>query len=195
MGTPLQVGSRKGVYFPVEDKSFVNPEFENIFTEIGPTIFRYLRRLLDSPVHAEDLLQETFMKLHLQMVSGAKIQNVRAWLFRVATNLARDKYRSELRSQVQNPLWPPPSNVIDLHARIEGCQVVHRVLRQISPRMRQILLLSSEGFSYREIAEVTGVELSYVGVLLQRARASFKEYYEEQNGQQDGLQARDLRLC
>ena len=57
--------------------------------------------------------------------------------------------------------------------------------------MRQVLLLWSEGFSYREMADITGIEPGYVGVLLQRARAAFKKEYEQaeagEGWKRDGL--------
>jgi len=72
--------------------------------------------------------------------------------------------------------------VIDFHAELEKQQLVRRSLDQLTPRMRQVLLLVSEGFKYREISEITGVEPAYVGVLIQRGRAAFKKSYEEGHG-------------
>jgi len=161
----------------------VKPDFDELYNEIGPGVYRYLRRLTDSRVQAEDILQETFLKLHVQLSTGATISNARAWLFRVATNLAKDKKRSETRAFLsQEQYYAPP--VIDFHLRLENQQIIRRALWQIPPRMRQVLLLFSEGFSYKEIAEITGIEVVYVGVLLQRARAAFKQYYEEHNERQ-----------
>ena len=51
-------------------------------------------------------------------------------------------------------------------------------LRRLPPRMRQVLLLWSEGFTYREMADIAGIEPGYIGVLLQRSRAAFKKEFE-----------------
>ncbi len=56
-----------------------------------------------------------------------------------------------------------------------------RTLKLLPPRMRQVLLLQAEGFSYRETADIAGIESGYVGVLLQRARAEFRRAYEDGN--------------
>ncbi|HXG59009.1 MAG TPA: sigma factor-like helix-turn-helix DNA-binding protein, partial [Thermoanaerobaculia bacterium] len=58
-------------------------------------------------------------------------------------------------------------------------QLTRRALRRLPPRMRQVLLLWSEGFTYREIGGITSIEPGYVGVLLQRARAVFKREFEQ----------------
>ncbi|HXG55658.1 MAG TPA: sigma factor-like helix-turn-helix DNA-binding protein, partial [Vicinamibacterales bacterium] len=71
-------------------------------------------------------------------------------------------------------------NVVDFETRLQRQQLTRLTLRRLPPRMRQVLILWSEGFSYREIADITGMEAGYVGVLLQRARSAFRDYYEEQ---------------
>src|SRR5215475_11910183 len=104
------------------------------------------------------------MKLHRQMATGVTILHPRAWLFQVATNLTKDEKRNEIRSAVREENHSTQfANVIDFHSQIENQQLVRRALDQLTPRMRQVLLLFSEGFSYREIAEISGVEPAYVG--------------------------------
>lgn len=158
--------------------------FDEVYDTFGPELYRYLRRLTSSRTQAEDLLQETFLKLYSQLEAGREIQHVRAWLFRVATNLAKNHHLSQIRSALREERYGAPAPVIDFRLRVENQQIIGRALAKLSPRMRQVLLLFAEGFSYREIAEITGIEAPYVGVLLQRARAAFKQFYEEQYGSQ-----------
>jgi RNA polymerase sigma-70 factor (ECF subfamily) len=167
----------------------VSPDFDQIYDEVGPGVYRYLRRLTGSRTHAEDILQETFMKLHAQLTDGATISHPRAWLFQVATNLTKDEKRNEIRSAVREENYSAQANtVVDFHSQAEKQQLVRRTLDRLTPRMRQVLLLFSEGFTYREISEISGVEATYVGVLLQRARAAFRKYYEEEHGRDSGEQ-------
>jgi RNA polymerase sigma-70 factor, ECF subfamily len=118
--------------------------------------------------------------------------NMRAWLFRVATNLARDRQKSQIRSRVRE-LAHSSAVPVDFRAHVEQRQHVSRTLARLTPRMRQVLLLHAEGFTYREIAEIAGIETGYVGVLLQRARAEFRKVYEEIDGQTRGLPKQRLR--
>jgi len=152
--------------------------FRELFDQSGPAVLRYLRRLTGSRAEAEDILQETFLKLHLQSSTDVRLDNARAWIFRVATNLARDRERHRLveRREVSRAA---DRNVVDFETRLQRQQLTRRTLRRMPPRMRQVLILWSEGFSYREIADITGIEAGYVGVLLQRARAAFRKYYDE----------------
>ncbi|HXI14622.1 MAG TPA: RNA polymerase sigma factor [Thermoanaerobaculia bacterium] len=154
--------------------------FREVFAIQAPALLRYVRRVTGSRADAEEIVQETFMKLHCQLSDGAELPNVRAWLFRVATNAARDLERERrVRAREQAPA--PPTNVVDFETRLQNQQLTQLALRRLPRRMRQLLLLWSEGFSYREMAGVTGVEPGYIGVLLQRARAAFKKEFEQRD--------------
>jgi len=60
-------------------------------------IFRYLRRAIGPAGDAEDLSQETFLRAYRAYATLPKDANVRAWLFSIATNLAKNHFRSETR--------------------------------------------------------------------------------------------------
>ena len=151
--------------------------FREIFDSLAPALVRYVRRLTGSGSDAEEIVQDAFMKLHVQMASGEELVNVRAWLFRVATNAARDLER-ERRVRARDASQPVEVNVVDFETRLQRQQLTRRALRRLPPRMRQVLLLWSEGFTYREMADIAGIEPGYIGVLLQRSRAAFKKEFE-----------------
>lgn len=157
----------------------MNLNFDEIYNETAPSVFRYLRRLTGSRMQAEDILQETFFKFHMQLKNNVEIQHYRAWLFRVASNIVKDKRRSEVRAAIREENYDAKAQIIDFQKDFENQQLVRRALNSLSPRMKQVLLLSAEGFSYRKISVIADVEPAYVGVLLQRARAAFKKYFEE----------------
>jgi RNA polymerase sigma-70 factor (ECF subfamily) len=156
----------------------VNLSFRELFDNLAPALLRYARRLTGSRTDAEEIVQDTFLKLHVQLSEGAELANPRAWLFRVATNAARDLERERrVRSREEHPQAAP--KVLDFEDHLQRQQLTRRALRRLPRRMRQVLLLWSEGFSYREMADITGIEPGYVGVLLQRARTAFKKEYEQ----------------
>lgn len=169
-------------------------DFDEIYSEVAPSVFRYVRRLTGSRSQAEDVLQETFLKFHLQLASESEIQHYRAWLFRVATNVVRDRRRSEVNSAIREENYAAKGEIVDFQDHLENKQIVRRVLGHLAPRMKQVLLLSAEGFSYREISGIADVEPAYVGVLLQRARVAFKKYYEEENERTEGRNYERKRL-
>lgn len=168
----------------------MSAHLRDLFETHGPALLRYLRRLSGSRGDAEELLQDTFLKLHLRLSARARLENVRAWLFRVATNAARDLERDR-RLRARGAVDARSAMVVDFEARLQRQHLTRRTLRRLPRRMRQVLLLWSEGFSYREIAGITGIEPGYVGVLLQRARAAFKKEFEQADVSREPKRTRD----
>lgn len=73
------------------------PPFETMLRAHHAEIYRYLRRVTASPSEADDLTQETFLRAWRAYRTLPEEANVRAWLFTIATNLARNHFRSESR--------------------------------------------------------------------------------------------------
>lgn len=164
--------------------------FRELFEVVAPPLLRYVRRLTGSTSDAEEIVQDAFLKLHQRMAEDdAELTNPRAWLFRVATNAARDLERQR-RTRMAAGL--PGATVVEFEWHVERQQLARQTLQRLPRRMRQVLLLWSEGFSYREIAEVTGIESGYVGVLLQRARSAFRKHYQELD-RGSGIQRNELQ--
>jgi len=67
-------------------------DFDAVFDEVYPALFRYCHRLTGDADTAEDVVQEAFVRLLTRDVEGP-VAGVRAWLFQVATHLVRDRYR------------------------------------------------------------------------------------------------------
>src|SRR6478609_2344648 len=70
--------------------------FSEQFEPLRPELYRYCRHLSRSPWDAEDLVQDTLARALVTLATQLKpeIENARAWLFRVATNLYIDRTRS-----------------------------------------------------------------------------------------------------
>jgi RNA polymerase sigma factor (sigma-70 family) len=146
---------------------------DRLFTENHEALRRYLTRFTGDPDTAADLVQETFVRL-LEHRPDPAVS--RAWLFRVATNLARDALRRRrrhwlllLRGASRAPHGdPPPSPDRGVEAAERGERARAALLR-LSERERTALLMREEGFRHHEIAETLGVRPGTVGVLLMRA--------------------------
>lgn len=128
---------------------------------------------------AEDAAQEAFVRL-----LNANPRNPRAWLYTVASNLARDRSRrvgrqaSLLTAHAIADAADAP-DVELLHA--EQRRAVQAVLGMLPPRDRHLLLLHHGGASYREIAQALGVAPGSVGSLLTRAHRRFLTCYESRH--------------
>lgn len=157
--------------------------FERLFEKDFARLYRYLDRLTGDPGQADDLAQESFVRLYRR---GSLPDKPSIWLVSVARNLLRDERRGtarqwellELRGaagDLDPPMATPES---DLLAGETAAQV-RRTLAAISPRDRQMLLLRQEGYSYREIAELMELSPASVGTMLLRATAAFRKTFEE----------------
>jgi RNA polymerase sigma-70 factor, ECF subfamily len=149
-------------------------DFDSVFEQLYPSLFRYLHRLTADGDVAEDIAQEAFVRLLKQSLPEHEI---RPWLFTVAMNLVRDRARKAERRQrlltTAPTLVTRPSLPDEDIERTERIDAVRMILRQLPERDRQLLLMREEGFKYDEIARVVGVAPASVGTLIARALKKF----------------------
>jgi RNA polymerase sigma-70 factor (ECF subfamily) len=143
--------------------------FRTLYASMAAPLARYLRRLTGDTELAEDLLQDAFVRLLGADRLPESDPHLKNYLYRIATNLARDHYRRTRRQPSlvsgytpEGAVGPqPPSDVWDR-------------LDDVTPRDRELLLLAYvEGLSHREIATVTGLMPGSIRPLLFRARKRF----------------------
>jgi len=146
-------------------------------------ILRYLVFLGVEKESAQDIVQESFLKLHSHLLSGGERTNLRAWLYRVAHNLARSSQNS-FRAKRIDPLpeaatggdfeAPSPSPEDELLAR-ERQRRLQQGLAQLSRPQRECIVLRTQGLKYREIADILALSVSTVGENIQRGLERLKE--------------------
>lgn len=149
-----------------------------LFEQHGPALYRFARVLLHGSADAEDCVQTAFVRLMEHLERGGDVSNLRAWLFTVTANAARDRLRGQRRWMPWDAfIGPPPAAEADLDLRDPQEQFL-AAARRLAPRDRLLLALKAQGLSYREIAEATGIRLSSVGQLLARAVARWRRERE-----------------
>ena len=144
-----------------------------LFHEHGGAIYRFCRSTLRSESDAEDVVQDTFLKLLQHLESRGDRSNLRSWLFTVAANGCRDRgrWRSRWlpwRAEDDRRVAAPAQDQDDIRS-------ARRALRALAPRDRVLLSLRASGLSYREIATATGIRENSVGRLLARAVDRWKK--------------------
>jgi len=136
----------------------------------------YLMRQVYCRDTAADLLQETFLRL-VQQPPTTELSNVRAYLYRIARNLAIDHFRRDERRQTfPTPLdrlaglpdqAVPVDQVLDAAQRLD---LLRRAMAELPPRTREIFELNRiEGLTYAEVAQRLGISESSVQKHLARA--------------------------
>lgn len=154
-------------------------DFRRWYDTVAADLHRYVRRLADSAEEAEDLFQETLARYLGSGFDSDDPAERRRYLFRIATNLARDRKRWSRRwglgSLFERGGDPPEARYGD---RID----VHRALARLPPRSRALLWLAYvEGMEHKEIAGIVGVASTSVRVLLSRARNRLLRNLERTN--------------
>src|SRR5262249_52633258 len=137
--------------------------FETLFRRWQAPLRRHLSRMLDDPTAADDLVVETFLRLHRHRHRWRPGTPVRPWLFTIARNLARNRLRAQRRGG-----WLPRATARDLpapppEARNEIRRRVARAFAALPEAQREACSLRLLGeLSLEEIAQVTGVPLGTV---------------------------------
>jgi RNA polymerase sigma-70 factor (ECF subfamily) len=136
-------------------------EFDAFYAQTARPLKLYLQRLLRNDALADELFQESYYRF--LRADNAIDPRSKSYLFQIATNLARDLFRSRKETSVEYTLDPsaPP--------RVPS--EIDEALQQLSPRERELVLLAyAEGATHREIAAVVGCREVSVRPMLFRAR-------------------------
>ena len=151
-----------------------------LFLEARDDVYRYLLSLGIHPPQAQEGAQEVFLRLYATLRKGEKIQNPRAWIFRVAHNLGlkirarqntRVPFDANLESQIADSTLNPEQSLLEREQALR----FHQAVQRLSDQQRRCLFLRMEGLRYPEIASALGISASAVGEFLRRAIARLKK--------------------
>ncbi len=162
--------------------------FEPLVQRYERRLFGYFVNLVEDPAAAADLAQETFVRVYRAAGRYQETGKFESWLFRIASNLVRSRQRRPDQRRPHLPLEEAPAGARELAATGREARPdeatwraeVRDALRQALPRLplvfrEAVLLRDVEGRSYREIAEMLGVEEGTVKSRAHRGRKHLKE--------------------
>lgn len=142
-------------------------------------LYRLAVAMLREPDAAQDVVQDTFLRLIAHVEAGGALPNARGWLYTVAAHACRDRQRGLARWLpwiAERDTRPAPDSP-DLR---DGTQAALEAIRALGPRDRLLIALRSQGLSYREIADAAGIRAASVGRLLARALDRLQHKLEPQ---------------
>jgi RNA polymerase sigma-70 factor, ECF subfamily len=159
-------------------------QFEEYYNRTAPALRAYIKRVAGSDTVADDILQESYLRL----LSAPRLAApaLKSYLYRIATNLIMDYHRAHSRER----LWQEdaPRRVEFVESGVELGADLQRLFAQVKPQERALLWLAYvEQAEHREIAEIFGLAQGSVKVLLSRARAKM-EAVLRRNGFVEGPQ-------
>ena len=144
--------------------------FAGFYQRSAPALRSYLTRVSGNHALADDLLQESYLRFLCATCPEGGEVNHRRYLYRIATNLLRDHWRRPRAVSIDD-VSEQFLIARDGLSRIESQAALDPALLQMRPRERQLLWLAhAEGYSHREIAEITGLNAAGIRMLLFRAR-------------------------
>jgi RNA polymerase sigma-70 factor, ECF subfamily len=166
--------------------------FEEDALELADQVYRVARRLVSTREEAEDLVQETYARAFRSWRSFQPGTNLRAWLFRILTNLNIDRGRREQRTPILEPI---EEGDYYLYNRLEDAgapqaeeQIVERLsqdgvveaLAAVPHDFRDVLVLVDIGdFSYKDAAQILDIPVGTVMSRLHRGRRVLKHELAE----------------
>jgi RNA polymerase sigma-70 factor, ECF subfamily len=153
--------------------------FERLVRAYATPVWRYLRRLVGDGALAEDLAQETFLRVHHRLSGFSFSSKFSTWVFAIARNAGIDALRSRDRRARLGAALPPPPPAAAPDAGAE----LTAALASLAPALREaVLLVEVLGLTYRETAEVVGVAEGTVKSRVFRARAQLTAWMAEADG-------------
>jgi len=165
----------------------VPADFDAVATELREPLGRYLQRFVDDVHLAEDLLQETLIRISRGLSDFEGRSSVKTWAFSVATRTAIDhlrssRARSEIEEMDETEAHPAPDPEIDARlviAEMNSC--VREVIDRLPPDYRAAILLHDlEGLTAAETAEIIGTSIATAKIRIHRARARLKQALEQE---------------
>ena len=150
-------------------------------------IRRYILTIVRDSTEAEDLTQDTMLRAHQGLASLKNPTRLKAWLYRIATNICYDRFRQTSRRRPPLSLDPgdqdTPAGPADDAPRLdkvmeqkEMSACVQDYMAGLSDSYRAVILLYDVGgLTNPEIAKMLGVSLATVKIRLHRARARLRD--------------------
>lgn len=165
--------------------------FETLVTHYQRTVYFAAYRLMHNHADADDILQETFIRLFNAIQKDTSIENLVAWLYRTAVNLAIDKLRQASRQkttslEIASPetdekfqmSLPDKKNIApdEEVAELERTTIIRKAIDSLSLQAKTITILHDlEGLKIKEIAEILDCAEGTVKATLYQAHRKLRQ--------------------
>jgi RNA polymerase sigma-70 factor, ECF subfamily len=142
--------------------------FDKIYKENYRAMHRVASKILNKNEAIADIVQDVFICLYHAIENQTSIKHAPSWLYRVTYNKCIDYLRGQKRFQNIDTVKDFSEDDETLE-RNETIDIVQHTLSKLKADEKMLVVLYSEGLSYKEIAQVTGIRFSSVGKMLSRA--------------------------
>jgi RNA polymerase sigma-70 factor (ECF subfamily) len=152
--------------------------FAGFYERTARPLWAYLARVSGDPALADDLVQESFVRMLGAATPMDGEVHAKRYLFRIATNLLKDHWRRPKASWIED--LPESVFANESSHGMDAQMMLEPRLLQLRPRERQLLWLAhAEGYSHKEIAEIMGLRSPSIRLMLFRARHKLAELLKD----------------
>ena len=155
------------------------PTTDAIWMHLSSDLRRFIRRRVPDDHVADDLLQETFMRVHRSIGTLQEAERLAAWVYQIARNVVHDHHRKTTNSTVA---LVDAENVSDERDSQTGCRSItwlEEMIQSLPEGYRQAVQIAEiEEQSQQAVADRLGLSLSGAKSRIQRGRAMLKDVLE-----------------
>jgi len=149
-------------------------EYNKAVDAYADNLYRFILKNLKDAAMSEDIIQDTFEKLWMKLEEVSALK-VKSYLFTSAYHTMIDYIRKEKRNVLVDPASLFQESGTDHYSDLR--EVLERAVQNLPADQRSVVMLRDyEGYSYKEIAEITGLSEAQVKVYIYRARVYLKAY-------------------
>ena len=149
----------------------MDPEFEKTYRDHYPKLFRIAAKMLQDPEGAKDVVQDVFTAYYFAMSNEKAIRDTKNWLVRSTINKGIDYKRKTARTvTMEKPMCETDEQTLD-----EASDILNAIAH-LNEKEQTLVVLYSEGYSYKEIAEMTGRNLPSIGKTMSRIMDKLKKH-------------------
>ena len=168
-------------------KSRDEAALKEVMTMYKYPIYNYLNLMLGDRQLAEELTQDTFVKVYFKAhtLKTDHPQACKAWIYTIATNLARSEFRKKRLKKILS-LGDVNARQVSIDPDIEGRMVLEQLLTHIPEKWRAPLVMKEmDNFSFAEIAQILNKPVGTVKSLVFRGKEYLKKQYHDPQGVPD----------
>jgi RNA polymerase sigma-70 factor, ECF subfamily len=158
-------------------------EFKNKVIPYSVKLYPMIFRILKNEEETRDVLQELMLKLWNKRTDLNQCSNLSAYIITIAKNYCFDLLKKKrtvfIGTSEEYKILNIAENGFDPERR-EKYEYVHKTIEKLPDKFKTIIRLRDiDGFSFEEIKEMTGFEITYIRVILSRARLKVKQEIEK----------------
>jgi RNA polymerase sigma-70 factor (ECF subfamily) len=148
-----------------------------IWTQLSSELRRFIRRRISDDHATDDLLQETFVRVHRNIGTLHEEDRLTAWVYQIARNVIHDHYRKTTNSPTRLTDYEPADECENERSQIlcGGAGLLDEIIQSLPYSYREAVRLAEiEGLPQQEVADRLGLSLSGAKSRIQRGRAMLK---------------------